>query len=289
MLKYVDRRNSNSNKWDSLEGTFGADGLLPFWIADMDFRIDEHIIRAMHDYVEFGVPGYYKVPDSYYQAFIDWEKSEHGFEVNREWLRFSPGIVVGFHIAVQVLTEPGDGVLITTPVYYPFSNSIRNNDRKIVASELVNKDGYYHIDFDGDYAAGGSLDELKCIYKLKQCDLVSSTNVIFHKQSVNITSEDMSSGEFAMLSTVLSISAAANDPHTLVLLDEPELSLHPNWQMTLIDNLDRALKNQVCHLLIATHSHMLVSDLPLKRSIVTQVEKDKNGNLNSTTISESTY
>ena len=148
MLKYVDRRNSNSNKWDSLEGTFGADGLLPFWIADMDFRIDEHIIRAMHDYVEFGVPGYYKVPDSYYQAFIDWEKSEHGFEVNREWLRFSPGIVVGFHIAVQVLTEPGDGVLITTPVYYPFSNSIRNNDRKIVASELVNKDGYYHIDFD---------------------------------------------------------------------------------------------------------------------------------------------
>ena len=91
MLKYVDRRNSNSNKWDSLEGTFGADGLLPFWIADMDFRIDEHIIRAMHDYVEFGVPGYYKVPDSYYQAFIDWEKSEHGFEVNREWLRFSPG------------------------------------------------------------------------------------------------------------------------------------------------------------------------------------------------------
>lgn len=147
----------------------------------------------------------------------------------------------------------------------------------------------YHIDFEGDYSAEGSSDELKCIYKLKQCDLVRYTNVIFHKQGVDITSEDMSSGEFAMLSTVLSICAAANDSHTLVLLDEPELSLHPNWQMTLIDNLDRALKNQVCHLLIATHSHMLVSDLPLKRSTVTQVEKDKNGNLNSTTISESTY
>ena len=147
----------------------------------------------------------------------------------------------------------------------------------------------YHIDFEGDYSAEGSSDELKCIYKLKQCDLVRYTNVIFHKQGVDITSEDMSSCEFAMLSTVLSICAAANDSHTLVLLDEPELSLHPNWQMTLIDNLDRALKNQVCHLLIATHSHMLVSDLPLKRSTVTQVEKDKNGNLNSTTISESTY
>lgn len=99
----------------------------------------------------------------------------------------------------------------------------------------------------------------------------------------------MSSGEFAMLSTVLSISAAANDPHTLVLLDEPELSQHPNWQMMLIDNLDRALKNQVCHLLIATHSHMLVSDLPMNRSSVTQLEKDIDGNLNATQISECTY
>jgi len=146
----------------------------------------------------------------------------------------------------------------------------------------------YDIDFDKT-TNSGSLEELQYIYKLKQCDLVSTTNVIFHKQGSDITSEEMSSGEFAMLSTVLSISAAANDPHTLVLLDEPELSLHPNWQMTLIDNLDRALKNQVCHLMIATHSHMLVSDLPMKRSNVTQIEKDNQGNLSATTISESTY
>lgn len=147
----------------------------------------------------------------------------------------------------------------------------------------------YDIDFDVDVAKEESLDELRFIYKLKQCELVNSTNVIFHKQGCNVTSEDMSSGEFAMLSTVLSISAAANDPHTLVLLDEPELSLHPNWQMTLIDNLDRALADQVCHLLVATHSHMLVSDLPLKRSSVTQMEKDEKGNMYSTMISECTY
>ncbi len=147
----------------------------------------------------------------------------------------------------------------------------------------------YDIDFDKDIAKEESHDELQSIYKLKQCELVNSTNVIFHKQGCDITSEDMSSGEFAMLSTVLSISAAANDPHTLVLLDEPELSLHPNWQMTLIDNLDRALSNQVCQLLIATHSHMLVSDLPMKRSSVTQVEKDERGNLLANSISECTY
>lgn len=147
----------------------------------------------------------------------------------------------------------------------------------------------YHIDFDSDSPSKESFDELQYIYKLKQYDLVNSANVIFHKQECNITSEDMSSGEFAILSTVLSISAAADNPHTLVLLDEPELSLHPNWQMTLIDNLDRALANQVCHMIIATHSHMLVSDLPMKRSSVTQLEKDEKGNLNATAISECTY
>lgn len=147
----------------------------------------------------------------------------------------------------------------------------------------------YNIDFDNDSTSKDSFDELQYIYKLKQYDLVNSANVIFHKQEFNITSDDMSSGEFAMLSTVLSISAAADNPHTLVLLDEPELSLHPNWQMTLIDNLDRALANQVCHMIIATHSHMLVSDLPMKRSSVTQLEKDEKGNINATAISECTY
>ena len=148
MVKYTDRRNTDCIKWDALEGTFGTDGLLPLWVADMDFRADEHIIRAIHDYIETGIPGYYKVPDSYYQAFIDWEREEHGFEISREWIRFSPGIVTGFHIALQVLTDPGDKVLISTPVYYPFINAIRNNGRTIITSELVNDGGRYHIDFD---------------------------------------------------------------------------------------------------------------------------------------------
>ncbi len=147
----------------------------------------------------------------------------------------------------------------------------------------------YNIDFDEKLTHNGTDDELPKIYKLKQCDLVNSANVIFHKEGCDITSEEMSSGEFAMLSTVLSVSAAASDPHTLVLLDEPELSLHPNWQMMLIDNLDKALKDKACHLLIATHSHMLVSDLPMKRSAVTQLEKKKDGRLNATVITECTY
>lgn len=145
----------------------------------------------------------------------------------------------------------------------------------------------YDIDIDQNSLAAN--ENLNYIYKLKQYDLVQATSVVFYKNGKQIASEEMSSGEFAMLSMVLSISTAASDSHTLILIDEPELSLHPNWQMTIIDNLDRALKDQVCHLLIATHSHMLVSDLPMNRSSVSQWEKDKDGNLIANRIEENTY
>lgn len=147
-LEYVERKNTDCAKWDALNETFGADGMLPMWVADMDFRIDKHITDAIVDYLNTGVPGYYKVPDSYYEAFIKWEREEHGFEVKREWIRFSPGVVTGFHMAVQMLTEPGDAVLINTPVYYPFMHAIRNNGREMITSELINTDGYYTVDFD---------------------------------------------------------------------------------------------------------------------------------------------
>ena len=145
----------------------------------------------------------------------------------------------------------------------------------------------YDIDIDQNSLAAN--EDLNYIYKLKQYDLVQATSVVFYKNGKQIASEEMSSGEFAMLSMVLSISTASSDSHTLILIDEPELSLHPNWQMTIIDNLDRALKDQVCHLLIATHSHMLVSDLPMNRSSVSQWEKDKDGNLIANRIGENTY
>lgn len=145
----------------------------------------------------------------------------------------------------------------------------------------------YDIDIDQNSLAAN--EDLNYIYKLKQYDLVQAASVVFYKNGKQIASEEMSSGEFAMLSMVLSISTAASDSHTLILIDEPELSLHPNWQMTIIDNLDRALKDQVCHLLIATHSHMLVSDLPMNRSSVSQWEKDDDGNLIANRIGENTY
>lgn len=177
--------------------------------------------------------------------------------------------------------------------YSKLTSEQRNNKVKELYDFYKNKEFAkqptcnYDIDIDQNSLAAN--EDLNYIYKLKQYDLVQAASVVFYKNGKQIASEEMSSGEFAMLSMVLSISTAASDSHTLILIDEPELSLHPNWQMTIIDNLDRALKDQVCHLLIATHSHMLVSDLPMNRSSVSQWEKDKDGNLIANRIEENTY
>ena len=98
--------------------------------------------------MESGVYGYYKIPDAYYQVFIDWEREHHGYEVKKEWIRFSPGVVAGFHWLLQILTEENDAVIVNTPVYYPFLDAVKNNHRNLICSDLKNENGEYSIDFD---------------------------------------------------------------------------------------------------------------------------------------------
>lgn len=152
-----------------------------------------------------------------------------------------------------------------------------------------NTNHLYTINFDASHLSLSHSDELQCIYKLKQCDLVNSVKVLFYKNKQCISSDEMSSGEFSMLSTILSISVSVSKAHSLVLIDEPEISLHPNWQMSFIEMLDKALENQVCQLLIATHSHMIVSDLPMNRSNIVLMEKNEKGCISSELINSSTY
>lgn len=147
-VKYVDRRNTNSNKWDGQTGMFGEEGLLPLWVADMDFQVPSCVTDALSAYVSQGVFGYYQIPDSYYQAFIDWEKKYHSYEVQREWLRFSPGVVSAFNWITQFMTKPEDAVIVLTPVYYPFLHAVENNHRRLITSDLINTSGVYTIDFE---------------------------------------------------------------------------------------------------------------------------------------------
>ena len=132
MLKYVDRKNTDCFKWDGLENTFSRGDLLAMWVADMDFQVPECVRRRLSDYIELGTFGYYNPPDGYYNAFIEWERRYHGYEVKREWMRFAPGVVPAFNWLVQILAGEGEAVAIMQPVYYPFMRAIENNGRRLV-------------------------------------------------------------------------------------------------------------------------------------------------------------
>lgn len=148
LIKYVDRKNTDCEKWDGLTDVYGQDDLLALWVADMDFQVPEAVTNALSNYIERGVFGYYRTPDSYYEAFINWEKEVHHFSIQKEWIRFSPGVVSGFYWIVQYMTQPGDAVIVTTPVYYPFLNAVKDNGCRLITSNLVNTDGAYTIDFE---------------------------------------------------------------------------------------------------------------------------------------------
>lgn len=144
---YVNRKGTNSSKWDGQSAMFGEENLHAMWVADMDFQVPKCVIDALEKYVKFGVYGYMQVPDSYYDACINWEKEVSNITIDREWIRFSPGVVSAFHWIIQILTEEGDSIIVNTPVYYPFLQAVQNNNRILITSDLVNNCGKYSIDF----------------------------------------------------------------------------------------------------------------------------------------------
>ncbi len=144
---YKNRKKTNSMKWDSCKKMFGKEDLLALWVADMDFEVPACVKKALKEYVDFGVFGYYTQPEGYAQAFIRWEEQYHGYKVQEEWIRFSPGVVPAIHWLVQLLTQEGDGVLIQPPVYYPFRDAILHNARKLVESPLVRGKQGYTVDY----------------------------------------------------------------------------------------------------------------------------------------------
>lgn len=145
---YKDRLGTDCNKWDGCEGKFGDEHLLPLWVADMDFEAPSCVKQALKEYVDFGVFGYYQIPNRYYEAFINWEKTYHDYDVKKEWIRFAPGVVPAFNWLIHILTNERDGVLITPPVYYPFKDAVVNNNRTLVESPLMRLEDHYELDYE---------------------------------------------------------------------------------------------------------------------------------------------
>ena len=137
----VDRKNTNSLKWDIKEGE------LPMWVADMDFQTSPAIIHALEKRVENGVYGYNIIPEEWSRAYINWWDKRHHFKMEEEWLIFCTGVVPAISSCVRKLTSVGENVLVLTPVYNIFFNSIYNNGRNILQSRLRYENGAYEIDW----------------------------------------------------------------------------------------------------------------------------------------------
>lgn len=138
----VDRRGTQSVKWDEC-----AAGELPMWVADMDFPTAPAVREAVERRASQGVFGYALVPDEWYDAYIGWWQERHGFKMKRGWLAFSTGVVPIISSVVRKLTTPAEKVLIQTPVYNIFYNSILNAGRRVLESPLRYRDGVYEVDF----------------------------------------------------------------------------------------------------------------------------------------------
>ena len=145
----VNRKNTNCLKYDFAVRRGRPENVLPLWVADMDFKVAPEITQEIEKRVAHGIFGYSEVKEEYFEAVSAWMEQKHGWHVKEDWLVKTPGVVFALAMAVQAFTEPGDAVIIQQPVYYPFSEVIADNGRRIVDNTLeLKEDGKYHINFE---------------------------------------------------------------------------------------------------------------------------------------------
>ncbi len=145
----IDRKGTDCLKYDFAVRRGMPEDVLPLWVADMDFQTSSYVEDAVIERTKHGIFGYSEVGEEYFEAVAGWMREHHHWDIKPEWLIKTPGVVFALAMAVKAFSAPGDAVLIQQPVYYPFSEVICDNGRRIVSSDLVlGEDHRYHIDFE---------------------------------------------------------------------------------------------------------------------------------------------
>ncbi len=146
--KVTPRRGTNAYKWDAAPPAGSPEGVIPLWVADMDFPTAPCIIQALRERVEHGIFGYTQVPESFYQSIIRWFSQRHGWHIERDWIQYTSGVVPALSAVIKALVQPGEKVIVQTPVYNCFFSSIRNNGCTILDSPLCYEGQTYRFDFE---------------------------------------------------------------------------------------------------------------------------------------------
>lgn len=146
--KKIDRKNTDSIKWNNLKDAYGSEDLLPMWVADMDFESPKEVIDALKDRVEHGVFGYPFIGEEVYRSIINWIKKRYNWDIKKEWIVFTPGVVAGLNIAIKEIGKEGDNVVVQTPVYPPFFRAVENHNRELRLNPIKVDGEKFLIDFE---------------------------------------------------------------------------------------------------------------------------------------------
>ncbi len=144
----IDRRGTYAEKYEELEKLYGRADAIPLWVADMDFKAAQPVVDAIRKRTENGVFGYTTRPDSYYDAVCSFQKKRKNWNIEKKLMSFGIGVVPSICMLVRELTQPGDRIIIQTPVYRPFFNAVTDASRELVENPLKDVDGQYYMDFE---------------------------------------------------------------------------------------------------------------------------------------------
>jgi cysteine-S-conjugate beta-lyase len=144
----VDRNNTASVKFDLRDKIFKNENVIPMWVADMDFKTPPFIMDALRKRLEHEILGYTFISPSVFESIMKWTLLRHNWEIQPDWISFSPGIVPAINLLILAFTQPGDKVIVQTPVYFPFFSAVENHGRELVFNPLIYSNGKYEMDFD---------------------------------------------------------------------------------------------------------------------------------------------
>lgn len=257
----INRRGTNSMKWDEAEDP----EMLPLWVADMDFETAPCIKEALRNRVEHGCYGYTFVPESYYEAVISWFDRRHGWQIERDWIQYTSGVVPAISCCIKAMTKPGDQVLVLTPVYNCFFSSIRNNGCRIAESHLIESGDSFIIDYE-DVERRCAEPETRILLlcnphnpagRVWTKDELSRINDICIRHGVIVISDEIHNElvmpgykytPFAAVSEAcqkncIALSSPSKSFNTAGLQIANIVCCHPEWQQ----KIDRAINdNEVC-------------------------------------------
>lgn len=148
MFEAVNRQGTYTTKWDDAKKKFGTDDLIPLWVADMDLASPLCIQKTMQKRAAHPLYGYTVYPDAYYDAIQSWMQKRFAWKIEKEWIVPCYGVVPSLNFAITAYSEPGDGIIIQTPLYAPFASSVKHKHRKVLDNTLVYENGEYHIDYE---------------------------------------------------------------------------------------------------------------------------------------------